>query len=186
EAVETLEGPVHLLELFRIDAADLLDRADVALVETTDHFGDLLALRRQADANRATVDARALVVDEAEIDELLQVVGHVRAEVVAARAQLARRQLGRADIEQQKRLDGIDVAAAVAVELILDHVEQAAMQPLDELKRFEVKGTDRIFAVVKVFSGLRRLARSHHGLASRLTPVILFFFSPWPDLIECT
>ena len=110
EAVEPLQRAVHLLEFFGVDAADLLDRADMALVEPADHFGDRLALRRQADADRTAVDARALVVDEAEVDQLLQIVGDVRAEIVAARAQFAGGQLRIADVEQQQRLDGVDVA----------------------------------------------------------------------------
>src|SRR5690606_21107662 len=46
EAVEALERAVHLLELVRADAADLLDGADVAVVELGDHVGHLAALRR--------------------------------------------------------------------------------------------------------------------------------------------
>src|SRR5690606_28574063 len=55
EPVETLERPVHLAELFRIDAADLLDRADMALVELRHHVRDFLPLFSQADTHRTTV-----------------------------------------------------------------------------------------------------------------------------------
>ena len=58
----------------------------MALVKLADRFSDFLAFRRQADTDRATVDARTGVVDEAEIDQLLDVVGNVRAEIVTARA----------------------------------------------------------------------------------------------------
>ncbi|MNR53844.1 hypothetical protein D3C85_1739220 [compost metagenome] len=51
----------------------------MTLVELGDGFGDFLTVFRQADADRTTVDTRALVVDQAEIDELLDVVGNVRA-----------------------------------------------------------------------------------------------------------
>ena len=80
------------------------------------------------------------MVDEAEIDELLQIVGDVRPKIEAPRAQLASGQDGVADIEEEQRLDGVDIGAAVAVELVLDDVEQAAMQPLDELQGLEVQG----------------------------------------------
>src|SRR6187401_1354562 len=89
EAVEAQQRPVHLPEFLLADAADLLDRADVPLVEAADDFGDRLPLRRQADPHRAAVDARALVADEPEIDQFLQIVGNVRAEIIATRAQLA-------------------------------------------------------------------------------------------------
>ena len=61
----------------------------MALIKTGDDLRHFVALRRQRDADRTTVDARALVVDEAEIDQLLQIVGDVRAEIVATRTQLA-------------------------------------------------------------------------------------------------
>jgi hypothetical protein len=48
------------------------------------------------------------------------------------RAQFACRQLLAADIVKQQGLYGVDVAAAAAVEFVLDDVEQAAVQPLDE------------------------------------------------------
>ena len=41
EAVEALQELVHLGELVGADAADLLDRADVALIELGDGFCDL-------------------------------------------------------------------------------------------------------------------------------------------------
>ena len=62
----------------------MLDRTDMAVIETCNNLSDVLALRRQADTDRAAVDARALVVDETELDKLLEVVGDVRAEIVAA------------------------------------------------------------------------------------------------------
>ena len=52
------------------------------------------------------------MIEEAHLDELLQIVGDVGAKIVAARAQLARGQLLVADVEEQQRLDGVDVGAA--------------------------------------------------------------------------
>jgi len=54
------------------------------------------------------------MIEETHLDELLEIVRDVRAEIVAARAQLARGQLLVADVEQQQRLDGVDVGAALA------------------------------------------------------------------------
>src|SRR6201994_657152 len=139
EAIQDLVGPepleavqrlVQRRELLVRDAADLLDRLDVLLIERVDDAADLLTLRRQANADRATIDARALMIEEAELDQLLQIVGHVGAEIIAAGAQLAGGQLLVADVIEQQRLHRIDVRATAAVELVLDDVEQAAMQPL--------------------------------------------------------
>src|SRR6185312_3266669 len=82
EAIEALQRAVHLLEFVRVDAADLFDRADMALIEARHDFRHFGTLFRQADADRTAVDARALMVDEAEIDQLLEVIGHVGAEIV--------------------------------------------------------------------------------------------------------
>src|SRR6185312_13891125 len=67
EAIEALQRAVHLLEFIRVDAADLFDRADMALIEARHDFRHFGTLFRQADADRTAVDARALMVDEAEI-----------------------------------------------------------------------------------------------------------------------
>src|SRR5690606_40727163 len=73
-------------------------------------------------------------------------------------------------VEEQQRLDSVDVGTAVAVELVLDDVQKPAMQPLDQLKRFHVKRPDRFTAIVGNGSGLRRRTRIDHCLASRLSP----------------
>src|SRR6266436_6986422 len=113
ETVQDLVGPepfepvqrlVQRRELVVRDAADLLHRLDVLLIERIDDAADFLALRGQANADRAAINARALMIEEAELDELLQIVGNVGAEVITARAQLARGQFLVTDIIEQERL----------------------------------------------------------------------------------
>src|SRR6202011_4261298 len=117
-------------ELVVRDAANLFNGLDVLLIQRVDDLADFLALRGEADADRATINAAALMIEEAELDELLEVIGDVGAEVVTARAQFARGQLLVADVVEQQRLHRIDVGATAAIELVLDDVEQAAMQAL--------------------------------------------------------
>src|SRR4029079_5275160 len=88
EPLEAVQRFVQRRELLVRDAADLLHRLDVLLVERVDDLADLLALRGQTNANRTTIDAGALMIEEAELDELLEVIGNVGAEIVTARAQL--------------------------------------------------------------------------------------------------
>src|SRR5436190_18304429 len=83
ETLEAMQRLVQHGELVRRDAADLLDRAHVLLVERAHRLAHVAALFGQLDANRAAIDARALVIEEAHFDELLQIVRHVRAEIVA-------------------------------------------------------------------------------------------------------
>ena len=66
EALETMQRLVQRRELVVRDAADLLHRLDVLLIERVDDVADFLALRRQADADRAAIDARTLMIEEAE------------------------------------------------------------------------------------------------------------------------
>ena len=89
-----------------------VDRAHVLLVERLDDVAHFAALVGELDAHRAAIDPRALVIEEAHLDELLEIVGDVGAEVVAARAQLTRGQFLLADIVEQQRLHRIDVGAA--------------------------------------------------------------------------
>ena len=62
---------------------------------------------------------------------------------MAARTQLARIHLLVADIEEKKRLDRIDFALIAPVQLVLDYVEQLAMQPFNEIQGLEIVLTKR-------------------------------------------
>src|SRR6266436_7437214 len=92
EPLEPVQRLVQRRELIVRDTADLLHGLDVLLIERIDDAADFLALRGQADAHRAAIDARALMIEEAEFNQLLQIVGDVGAEVITARAQFARGQ----------------------------------------------------------------------------------------------
>src|SRR5689334_1087921 len=98
EALETMQRLVEHAELVGIDAADLLDRAHVFLIEGVDDVAHLAALVGELDAHRAPIDARALMIEEPHLDELLEIVRNVRAEIVAASTQLAGSELLVADI----------------------------------------------------------------------------------------
>src|SRR6478609_10881812 len=132
EPLEAVQRLVQGRELLVRDAADLFHGLDVLLIERVDDAADFLALRGETDADRAAINAAALMIEEAELDELLQIVGDVGAEVIAARTQLARSQFLVADVIEQQRLHRVDVGAAAAIEFILDDVEQRAMQPLHQ------------------------------------------------------
>src|SRR3954454_18278146 len=115
EALEAGQRLVETREIVVGDAADRVDRLAVLVVQRLDDLVHRPALLAQADAHRAPVDPRAGMMEIAHLDELLDVVGDVRAEVVAAGAQLARGQLLVADVVEQQRLDAVDVVAAAAL-----------------------------------------------------------------------
>src|SRR5260370_36511265 len=102
EPLEPVQRLVQRRELFVRDAADLLHRLDVLLIERIDDAADFLALRGQANADRPAINARALMIEEAELDQLLQIVGDVGAEGIAPRAQLARGQFLVTEIVEQE------------------------------------------------------------------------------------
>src|SRR6185436_10154026 len=155
EPLEAMQRLVQRRELLVRDAADLLHRLDVLLVERIDDLADFLALRGQTDADRAAIDAGALMIKEAELDELLQVIGDVGAEIVTARAQLARGQLLVADVIEQQCLHRIDVGAAAAIEFVLDDVEQPAVKPLHQSQGFQIERLHRSLTG-RAFSGFHR------------------------------
>src|SRR4029077_514239 len=161
EPLEPVQRLVEHRELVGIDAADLLHGAHVFLVERVDGVAHVAALVGELDAHRAPVDAGALVIEEAHLDQLLEIVGDVGAEVIAAGAQLAGGELLVADIVEQQRLHRIDVGAAAAVELVLDDVEQTPMQALDESKRLQIVRSDMVEARLTV-AGLDRLDDGFH------------------------
>src|ERR1700681_3259509 len=179
EPIQDLVGPEPLEPVQRLvegreflvrDAADLFHGLDVLLIERVDDAADFLALRGEADADRTAIDARALMIEEAEFDQLLEVIGDVGAEVIAARTQLARGQFLVADVIEQERLHRIDVGAAAAIEFILDDVEQAAVQPLHQSQRFEIERLHRNLTR-RAFSGFHRRCNGFHHDTS---PVVVF------------
>src|SRR6056297_2306602 len=138
EALEALQCFVHRLDPRIPEHARFLEAARVALEKAGDDIANLPATVGEAHADRAAVDLAALVVHVAGLDELLEVVGDVRALVVAAGLQLARGDFVFADVEEQKRLDGVDVEQAEPLELVLDDVEQEAVQAFDQGETFEI------------------------------------------------
>ena len=63
---------------------------------------------------------------------------------MTAGLQFAGGQFGISNVEQQQRLNRIDFRFAVALEVILDDIEKAAMQALDEVERLEIFRLDRM------------------------------------------
>ena len=57
---------------------------------------------------------------------------------MAAAFQLARRQFGIRHVIDQQRLNRVDARFAMAFEIVLDDLEQAAMEPLDQIDRVEI------------------------------------------------
>src|ERR1700732_2125893 len=162
EPLEPVQRLVEGRELLVRDAADLFHGLDVLLVKRVHDAADFLALRCQANTDRTAIDARTLMVEEAEFNQLLQIVGDVGAEVIAARAQLARGQFLVADVIEQQRLHRIDVGPAAAGKFILDDVEQATMQPLHQGQRFEIKRLNRSLAGSALSGFHRRCNGFHH------------------------
>jgi hypothetical protein len=132
----------------------------VLVVERLDHVVDLAALVGERDAHRAPVDPRAGVVEVAHLHELLHVVGDVGAEIVAPGAQLARGELLVADVVEQQRLDEFTSSRPAALELVLDHVEEPAMQALHQVQGLEVLRLDD--RLVGELDGI------HHGFGKRV------------------
>src|ERR1700684_133401 len=162
EALEAMQRLVQRREFLVRDAADLFHGLDVLLIERIDDAADFLALRGQANANRTAIDARTLMVEEAEFDQLLQIIGDVGAEIVTARAQFARGQLLVADIIEQQRLHRIDIGTATTIEFILDDIEQAAMQPLHQRQSFEIERLNRALPRAAPDGFRRRCNGFHH------------------------
>jgi hypothetical protein len=132
----------------------------VLLVKLVNDGADFPPFFRQLDAHGTAIDPRALMVEKAHFHKLFQVVGDVRAEIVTARAQFTGRQFLVADIEEQQGLHRIDVRPPPPVELILDHVQKAAMQPLHERQRLKIERLNMIEAGLAI----RRLHCPHYGL----------------------
>src|SRR5262245_7100611 len=103
------------------------------------------------------------MIEEAHLDELLQIVGDVGAEVVAARAQLASGELLVADVVEQQRLHRIEIGTPPPIELVLNDVQQTPVKPLDQRQSIEIERPDMVEARLTL-SGLDRLGNGLHEL----------------------
>src|SRR5262249_42035526 len=115
EPLEALQRLVERRELLAIDPADLGHGVNGLLVERIDDVPHLAPLVGELDAHRAAVDPRALMIEVSHLHQLLEVVGHVGAEIIAPRAQLAGGEILLADVVQEQRLHRIDIGATLAV-----------------------------------------------------------------------
>src|SRR5262249_26284571 len=120
------------------DVAHSLDRIEVAFEQLADDLANGDALIRQADMDRTAIDIGAFVANKTGLDQLLQIVGDVRAEIMAARAQLAGGQFLVADVEEKQRLDAVDFALAAAIKLVLDYIQKLAVQTLHQTQTLEI------------------------------------------------
>src|SRR3954468_25001738 len=79
------------------------------------------------------------MMDIAHLDELLEIVGDIRAEIVAARTELAGGQFRLADVEEEQSLYAVHVGTAGTIEFILDHIKQSTVQTLNKRQCLQVK-----------------------------------------------
>ena len=75
---------------------------------------------------------RAFLVKIAMLGHLLDVVGHVRTQIIAAQGQFPDSQLVAADIVENQRLHVVDVANVVTFELGLDHLKKLTVHPFEQ------------------------------------------------------
>jgi hypothetical protein len=108
-------------------------------VEHVIHAGaQLKTLIRQFDADGPSVMGRALLDQVAVLHHLANIVRHVRAEIVATVRQFTDRQLFLTDIEQNQRLNIVDVLDPETVKLCFHDLQKLAVEPLDQFDRFKV------------------------------------------------
>ena len=92
----------------------------------------------QLDVDRPAIIYRALLHEIAVLDHLLDVVGDVRPQIVAAQCKLADGDLGIPDVKQHQGLHIVDVVNAAPVELKFDQFEKMAVKPLDQRDDLEI------------------------------------------------
>src|SRR5262249_36067619 len=90
EAFQPMKQLVKRREFVGIDATNLLHRARLLQAERLDNLANLPPFLSKLEVNRASINGRALLLQQADLCELLQIVRDVRSEIVAASAQLAR------------------------------------------------------------------------------------------------
>src|SRR5215469_868202 len=155
---KTLQAPQACADQFevrRTDITDCFQRNQVTVKEAAQHVANRLTFARQPHQDRASIHRRAFVVDIARFDQLLEIVGHVRSEIMTAGAQLAGGQLLVSNIKEQKRLDTVDFALIPSIKLVLDDIQQLPVQALDKTERLEIKLAERLVPLQRCSYRLR-------------------------------
>ena len=93
---------------------------------------ELKTLIRQFYEDGAAIMRRALLEKVTMLGHLLNVVGHVRSEIVAAQRQFTDGQLVATDILQDECLHVFDVADVVSLELGLDNLKKLAVHTFEQ------------------------------------------------------
>ena len=104
EALQPLQRLVGFFHEITVDTANLLNRRKLPVEKRRQPVTHLKTVLRQRDPLGAPVDIGTLVLDVAFVDQLFEIVGNIRTEIVTARAQFARRQFGVANIVEKQRL----------------------------------------------------------------------------------
>lgn len=116
--VADLVGPIPLNPFERhvdvenfvgIDTCGFFHADSVTQEQVLDDIKDLASLFRQTDPDRTTINFTPLVVHEIIFNELLEVIGNIRALVIAPRFQFTCGDFIIADVEQKKPLDRVDL-----------------------------------------------------------------------------
>jgi len=72
------------------------------------------------------------------LDHLADVIGRVRAQIVTTVGQFTDRHIVLADVIEDDRLRGIEIAHAFRIEDFPHHLQKLAMQPLDHADRAQI------------------------------------------------
>lgn len=129
-----LDAAQRLAHRFDLAAAEFLfvEPGGDAVFEVADLVDDLQRLVGQGDADRAAVVRRALLLEIAHLGELLDVVGDVRALIVASLDEVADGDVLVADVGQQQGLYAVDVADAEPVQFGAQQIEESPVQALNQ------------------------------------------------------
>src|SRR4029077_4897696 len=116
----------------------VLEHPGVALVHALQSVAQFGALVSQPHTAPPTVVHRALLRQMASLDQFLNVVRHIGAEIAAAQNELADAHLGAAHVEQHQCLYGVDVVTTEPVEITLNDFKEISVEPLNESDHFNI------------------------------------------------
>lgn len=109
EEIKKMKRIVNRNKLLKMNEEKMLDRGDMEIVKRGEMIGDLIEIVGKDEEKREEVKEGKMMVDEENLKKIIEIIRKIREKIVKKREKLKGGKLRIEDIEEKKRMSGVDV-----------------------------------------------------------------------------
>lgn len=109
EEIKKMKRIVNRNKLLKMNVEKMLDRGDMEIVKRGEMIGDLIEIVGKDEEKREEVKEGKMMVDEENLKKIIEIIRKIREKIVKKREKLKGGKLRIEDIEEKKRMSGVDV-----------------------------------------------------------------------------